>query len=311
MTDFLTTSALELLLVSFGVGIVVGLTGMGGGALMTPALVFLGIPPTTAVANDLVAAGVNKTIGAITHCRAGAAHWPLVKWLVIGSVPTAFAGGFIVHSIGGGEDQQHWLKMAVGVTLIFAALSYAARMAYELRRDITGMTDSAVKTDVRVRVPQTLAVGAIGGLLVGITSVGAGSLMMIALVMLYPMMNPRKLVGTDLLQAVPLVIAAAASHVISLGVDWKILLPLLIGGMPGTYLGARCSPHVPQSVTRRGIAIVLLLTGLSMLKVPPVWVGYIGVGALLVGPTAWVLARNRYIKSKRPDLVDEHGHLQI
>jgi uncharacterized membrane protein YfcA len=134
-------------------------------------------------------------------------------------------------------------------------------------------------------------VGATGGLLVGITSVGSGSLIMVALLLLYPTLSAVRLVGTDLVQAVPLVLSAAISHVLVSGVDWGVLIPLIAGGTPGTFLGARIANWVSQSVIRRGIVIVLTLTGLKLLGLPPEVVGIIGAGLLILGPVAWGLVR--------------------
>ncbi|WP_435745284.1 sulfite exporter TauE/SafE family protein [Nocardioides sp. SYSU DS0663] len=284
MDDLFTTAALAVLAVSFGVGIVVGLTGMGGGALMTPALIFLGIPPTAAVANDLVAAAVNKTVGASVHWRTGSPNLKLAGYLIAGSVPFALAGGFIVQELGG-QDAEDFLVTAIGIALLFAAASYALRMYLQLRLVTSGNEAPAGEPDIRP-IP-TLIVGAVGGLLVGITSVGSGSLIMVALLLLYPTLSALKLVGTDLVQAVPLVLAAAIGHVIVNGVDWAVLIPLIVGGTPGTFLGARMASWVSQSVIRRGIVIVLTLTGLKMLEVPAEVVGIIGAGMLLLGPLAW------------------------
>lgn len=281
----------SLVLVAFSIGIVIGLTGMGGGALMTPALIFLGVPPTTAVANDLVAASVNKSVGAAVHWRSGSPNLHLVKWLLIGSVPFAFAGAWIVQAMGGEAEQQTFLKLAIGVTLVLTASTYVVRMYLELAR---GILDDPDAPEPRIRPLPTLLVGAVGGLLVGITSVGSGSLIMVCLVLLYPTLSAKRLVGTDLVQAIPLVMAASISHVIVSGVDWGVLLPLILGGSPGTYLGAKLSAVVPQSVTRRGIAIVLTLTGLAMLGVDPVWVGLIGGGLLILGPVGWGILRRAH-----------------
>lgn len=281
----------SLLLVAFSVGIVIGLTGVGGGALMTPALIFLGVPPTTAVANDLVAASVNKSVGAAVHWKSGSPNLQLVKWLLIGSLPFAFAGAFIIRAFGEDAAQQSFLKLAIGVTLVITATTYVARMYLELAR---GIQDDPSAPDPSVRPIPTLIVGAVGGLLVGITSVGSGSLIMVSLVLLYPALNAKRLVGTDLVQAIPLVVAASISHVIVNGIDWSVLIPLILGGSPGTYLGARLSGVVPQSVTRRGIAIVLTLTGLAMLGVNPVWVGIIGAGLVILGPVGWGLLRRAH-----------------
>ncbi|CAN5159692.1 hypothetical protein BH18ACT9_BH18ACT9_20030 [soil metagenome] len=289
MSELLTTAALSVLVVSFGVGIVVGLTGMGGGALMTPALIFLGVDPSAAVANDLVAASVNKSVGATVHWRHGKPNLKLAGLLIIGSVPTAFAGAFIVQAVGGGGEQESFLTTAIGCALLFTAATYAGRMYLQLRLVTSGNTIPL--EDPKVRPALTLLVGAVGGLLVGITSVGSGSLIMVALLLLYPTLSALKLVGTDLVQAVPLVLSAAISHVLVTGVDWSVLIPLIAGGTPGTFLGARLANWVSQSVIRRGIVIVLTLTGLKMLGVSPELVGIVGAGLLLLGPLAWGFLR--------------------
>jgi uncharacterized protein len=290
VTELLTVSALSVLVVSFAVGIVVGLTGMGGGALMTPALIFLGVNPTAAVANDLVAASANKSVGAAVHWRQGSPNLSLVKWLVIGSVPTAFAGAFIIRAVGEGEaEQDSFLTFAIGCALLFTAATYAIRMYLNLRYVTSGGVLS--EDDPVVKPLRTLLIGAVGGLLVGITSVGSGSLIMVALLLLYPTLSAVKLVGTDLVQAVPLVLAAAISHVFVTGIDWAVLIPLIVGGTPGTFLGARIAHWVSQSVIRRGIVIVLTLTGLKLLGTPPVLVGIVGAGLLILGPVAWSFIR--------------------
>ena len=231
VTRVVTADVIALLVTSFGIGIVIGLTGMGGGALMTPALIFLGVPPTSAVANDLVAAAVNKSTGAAVHWREGSPHRGIATWLIAGSVPTAFAGAFIVRAAGEGDERDAFLKAAIGVTLLIAACTYALRVYVEMRRKAFGQVVKDVEPTVRP-LP-TLLVGAFGGLLVGITSVGSGSVIMVVLLVLYPALAGVRLVGTDLVQAVPLVTAAALSHVIVTGIDWSVLIPLVVGGTPG------------------------------------------------------------------------------
>lgn len=289
MPDLLTTAALAVLVVSFGVGIVVGLTGMGGGALMTPALIFLGVNPTAAVANDLVSASITKSVGAGVHWRRGSPNLRLAGLLVVGSVPFAFAGAFIIDHVGAGEAQEEFVKHAIGVALLFTALTYTLRMYLQLRLVTSG--NQAPSQEITIKVIPTLLVGMVGGLLVGVTSVGSGSLIMVALLLLYPTLSAVKLVGTDLVQAVPLVLSAAIGHVLVSGVDWEVLIPLVIGGIPGTFLGARLAHWVSQSVIRRGIVIVLSLTGLKLLGVSPEAVGLIGAGLLLLGPLAWGAVR--------------------
>lgn len=290
MSELLTTAAFSVLIVAFLVGIVVGLTGMGGGALMTPALIFLGVNPTAAVANDLVSASVSKSVGAGVHWREGSPNIRLALWLIAGSVPTAFAGAFIIRAVGGGESHQDsFLTIAIGCALLFTAGTYALRMYLNLRI----VTDGGVLSEANplIKPLPTVLVGAVGGLLVGITSVGSGSLIMVALLLLYPTLAAVKLVGTDLVQAVPLVLAAAISHVIVHGVDWNVLVPLLVGSIPGTFIGARLANWVSQSVIRRGIVIVLTLTGLKMLGLSPQTVGIIGAALLILGPVLWGFIR--------------------
>jgi uncharacterized protein len=289
MSDLFTISALSVLAVSFGVGIVVGLTGMGGGALMTPALIFLGVNPSAAVANDLVAASVNKSVGAGVHWKHGKPNLKLAGLLICASVPTAFAGAFIIQALGTDGAQEEFLVKAIGAALLLTATTYGLRMYLQLRHVTGGNT--LVQRDPVIRPVPTLVVGAVGGLLVGITSVGSGSLIMVALLLLYPTLSAVKLVGTDLVQAVPLVLSAAISHVIFSGVEWAVLIPLIVGGSPGTFLGARIANWVSQSVVRRGIVIVLSLTGLKMLGVSPEMVGILGAAFLLLGPLVWGFIR--------------------
>jgi uncharacterized membrane protein YfcA len=285
--DLFTVDALDVLLVSFGIGIVVGLTGMGGGALMTPALILLGINPTTAVANDLVAASVNKSIGAATHWRTGSPNLRLAGYLIVGSVPFAFLGTFVSRWVSG--DQDTFLKYALGIALLFAAGTYTLRMYLQLRQVTSGNT--AHEGNPQLRPALTVLIGAFGGLLVGITSVGSGSVIMIALLLLYPTLSAVRLVGTDLVQAVPLVLSAAIGQVINHGVEWNVLIPLIVGGSPGTFLGSRMARWVSQSVIRRGIVIVLTMSGAKMLGADSTLLIVVAAAMLLLGPLVWGFVR--------------------
>lgn len=284
--------ALPLTSVSFAVGIIMGITGMGGGALMTPALVLFGIPPTAAVSNDLVAASLNKTVGAATHWRRGSPNMKLAGFLIAGSVPTAFIGAFVIQLIGSSNEQDRFLQNAIGVTLLVAAATYAARMYLSMFGRHSSSSSTSTQTVIRP-VP-TVAVGAVGGLFVGITSVGSGSLIMVAMLIMYPTLAAVKLVGTDLVQAVPLVLAAAIGHILVTGIDWHVLIPLIIGGTPGTFLGSRIANAVSQSIIRRGITFVLALAGLSMFGVPPVALAIVAVALATLGPLIWSQIRVRH-----------------
>ncbi|GGL29577.1 sulfite exporter TauE/SafE family protein [Phycicoccus endophyticus] len=286
----LSGDAAAVLVVSLAVGVVVGLTGMGGGALMTPALVFLGIPPTAAVANDLVAAAVNKSVGAAVHARQGSPDLRLAGLLITGSVPGAFLGAWLTGRLGTGDEAEEALRMVLGATLLLTAATYTLRVYGSTFHGWGSGSDSGRQ----VKVVPTVVVGVVGGVLVGLTSVGAGSIIMISLLLLNPGMSAKRLVGTDLVQAIPLVVAAAVGHVVVTGVDWAVLVPLVLGGAPGTFLGARLSAWVPSGAVRRGIVIVLTLTALSLLRVPPEFVGAIGAGLLVLGPLAWAMLRQAH-----------------
>ena len=260
-----TTTFLAILVAGFIVGVVVGLTGMGGGALMTPALLFLGVgEAATVVTADLTAAAVYKTGGAVVHHREGSPNLTLAKWLIVGSVPMALLGPYLLSwATDSPEQLNHALQISIGFALLLAASTYAARLYLDLRRV---RRHGVVPDDnPHIRPIPTLLVGAFGGLLVGITSVGSGSVIMIALLMLYPGLSAVKLVGTDLVQAVPLVLAAAISNIALHGLDWGVTIPLILGSVPGTILGSKIAPRVPQSFIRRGIVVVLTMSGVALL----------------------------------------------
>jgi uncharacterized membrane protein YfcA len=305
MGDWLTSDFLSIIAAGFVVGIVVGLTGMGGGALMTPALIFLGVGNASAVVTaDLTAAAVSRSAGAVTHARQGSPNMKLATWLILGSVPTALMGPWIVHRVAGGspDSVESLLMECIGFALLFAATTYALRLYVNLRRSRDDRPRADPDPPIRPLV--TLGVGALGGLLVGVTSVGAGSVIMIALLMLYPGLSPVRLVGTDLVQAVPLVLAAAVSNIVINGLDWHILVPLVIGSTPGTVLGSHLAPKVPQSYIRRGIVVVLTMSGVALLDksgwsplgagkndTHPVLVAGVGVAMVVLVPLVWGVIR--------------------
>ena len=273
------------------IGTVVGMTGMGGGALMTPSLIFLGINPTAAVANDLVAAAIYKSVGAGVHWREGSPNLRLAMWLGLGSVPCAFAGAFIIEQVGGEGEQDKFVKVAIGYALLVAAATYVLRLLVNLREKARG--DARRDEDPPIRPIPTVILGAVGGLLVGLTSVGSGSVIMVTLLLLYPGLHAVKLVGTDLVQAVPLVLAAAVSHVIVTGIDWDVLIPLVIGSIPGIYFGSKVANRVPQMILRRGIVLLLFVTGLGLIGLGAVTALVVGLVAFVLGTLGWGLLRRR------------------
>jgi uncharacterized membrane protein YfcA len=256
------------------VGFVVGLTGMGGGALMTPILVLLfGIEPLTAVSSDIVAAVVMKPVGGAVHWRHGTVHRQLVLWLMLGSIPSAFCGVLLVRSFGSANGLQAVIKNALGVALLVVVVGLLIRPILHRNRR------TAPQMPLKVLRLPTLLIGVVGGLVVGITSVGSGSLMIVMLLMLYPRMRLSELVGTDLVQAIPLVMSAALAHIIFGHFHFALTTSILLGSIPGVFIGARFSARGPDFVIRPALAIVLTASGLKLL----------GTGTMVVGAVAGLM----------------------
>jgi uncharacterized membrane protein YfcA len=282
-----------LLIGGLGVGIIVGLTGMGGGALMTPMLVFIfKIDPLIAIASDLVTSLFMKPAGAIVHLRRKTVNLRLVFWLCIGSVPAAFAGVFALKALHLGDATDRVLSDALGIALLVAAggLIYRAWRQLVINNSAWGEGRPArTKTpEIVVRPVPIVLLGIVAGLFVGLTSVGSGSIIVVALLMMYPALKASQLVGTDLVQAVPLVAAAAAAHVINGDADFGIAISLLIGAVPGAFIGAQISSRAPGGIIRRALAILLVCSGLKSLGAPSLAVIIAAAVMIVLGNLAWV-----------------------
>ena len=291
---------LPLAVASFGIGIVVGLTGMGGGALMTPVLVlFFNVLPLTAVSSDLVASAVMKPVGSLVHLRRGTVHLGLVKWLCVGSVPAAFAGVLVARSLGGGEQVQSVIRTALGIALLCSAAGLMVRAYIRLVeharvRDGRAAPLPQGRPRVEVRPFPVVLVGILGGLVVGMTSVGSGSLIIIALMALYPRLKASELVGTDLVQAVPLVASAAVGHILFGDFQLALTTSLLVGSIPGVWLGAHLSARAPGGLVRRTLGFVLLASALKLLDVSTLYTEIILGIVLIVAPLLWMVVRRRH-----------------
>jgi uncharacterized membrane protein YfcA len=289
-----------LAIAAFGIGIVVGLTGMGGGALMTPVLVlFFNVPPLTAVSSDLVASAVMKPVGSIVHLRRGTVHLGLVKWLCLGSFPGAFSGVLLARSLGHGQAVQDVIRIALGVALLLAAAGLTVRAYIRLaeharRRDGRADPLPQDRPDIELRILPTVVLGVLGGLVVGMTSVGSGSLIIIALMALYPALKASQLVGTDLVQAVPLVASAALGHILFGDFQMDLTTSLLAGCIPGVWIGAHLSARAPGGLVRRALAFVLLASALKLLNVSTPDTGIILGVVLLTAPVLWMLVRRHH-----------------
>jgi uncharacterized membrane protein YfcA len=289
-----------LTVAAFGIGIVVGLTGMGGGALMTPVLVlFFNVPPLTAVSSDLVASAVMKPVGSVVHLRRGTVHLGLVKWLCVGSIPGAFSGVLIARSLGRGQEVQDVIRIALGVALLLAAAGLTVRAYIRLlerarHRDGRAAPLPQGRPSVNVRPLSTVALGLAGGIVVGLTSVGSGSLIIIALMALYPSLKASELVGTDLVQAVPLVASAALGHILFGDFKMDLTTSLLLGCIPGVWLGAHLSARAPGGWVRRALAFVLLASALKLLNLSTTDTGIALIVVAVMAPVLWMWVRRRH-----------------
>jgi hypothetical protein len=272
------------------VGCAVGLTGMGGGALMTPVLVLLfHVQPVAAVASDLVASLIMKPVGAAVHAGRGTVQWGLVAWLALASVPSAFLGVVFLKWIGDGTRIQTIVSVTLGGVLLVAVAALVLKMILD-HRSPRGLT---VEGKLSVKTAPTLAIGASIGFIVGITSVGSGTLVIILLLFLYPRLRGSQMVGTDLAQAIPMVGSAALAHVLFGDFALGLTASILIGSIPGVLIGATVSSYAPTVFLRGALSAVLLVSGLKLLSVPTPILGIVLVVSVIGLAGAWAVLRLR------------------
>jgi uncharacterized protein len=280
------------------------MTGAGGGALMTPMLILLfGVKASSAISSDLVAAVVMRPFGAAVHMRAGTVNLKLVRWLVIGSVPSAFLGAYLLHALGDSKSAQTNIETALGCALLVGAGAMVVRYVLDRR---TGQSRTGKVGELRVKVPATVVVGILGGVIVGMTSVGSGSLMIVLLLFLYPAIGANQLVGTDLTQAVPLTLAAALGAIIFGHVEFGITASLIIGSVPAVLIGAMLSSTVPDRFVRPVIAFVIFASGLKYVGVSTAALGWALCGVLLGAGALWMVSVRPWharalVRSGQPD----------
>jgi uncharacterized protein len=278
------------------VGLLVGLTGMGGGALLTPLLVlFFRVEPLAAISSDLLTSLVMKPIGGAVHLRRRTVNWRLVGLLSASSVPSAFAGAVLIGLVGRRAGMADDLKLVIGVALCASVAMMLARQLVDRRRnrrrDAAAGTPGDADREVVIHPGRTLVIGAIGGFAVGLTSVGAGSVIIALLLIAYPALRPAQLVGTDIVQAIPLVAAATLGHLLFGDVRFALTTALLLGALPGVYLGARLSAQGPAAVVRPVVTAVLLASALALLKV--------ATPVILLGAVAGLVA-SAVLPARRP-----------
>lgn len=256
--DFLFT------LSGFTVGVIVGLTGVGGGALMTPLLVLLfGVPPATAVGTDLLYAGLTKAGGTVAHARQGHVDWSITRRLALGSVPAAVVTILLLSQL---PRQSAAMTQTISLTLGIALILTAGAIFFgrNLRTYALNHTDALFRRHLK---GTTIVTGAVIGVLVSISSVGAGALGVAALFFLYPHLVPKQIVGSDVAHAVPLTLVAGLGHWWLGSIDWALLGALLAGSLPGIWIGSRLSAKVPEQILRRLLGLMLVLIGSKLISI--------------------------------------------
>jgi uncharacterized protein len=286
-----------IIVFGFGVGVLVGATGIGGGSLMTPILILVfGFKPTTAIGTDLAYGAVTKTVGGWRHWKQRTVDFGLSTWMAFGSVPAAVGGVYVLHlledALGSGFDDA--ILIAVAGALLLTGIVILARLLLpsgELNERHSSPLDRRHKI-------AAVALGASVGFVLGITSAGSGSLIAVGLIMLFRL-TPRRVVGTDVFHAAILLWAAALAHVVAGNVDFALAGTILLGSIPGVWVGSGLTMRLPVGVMRATLAIVLLAAGLALLQKANVGIASeVIIGVPLVIAALAVLIR--WLRSRSP-----------
>ena len=253
-----------IIVFGLGVGMLIGLTGMGGGSLMTPLLIIVfGIKPVTAVGTDLAYGAITKTVGGWRHFRHGTVDSSLSTWMAFGSVPSAIGGVYVLEWIqrayGGNFD--HVMLTAVAIALLFTGFAVLGRSMF-LPRLIDKEKDRVVMT--RRNKIAAVGLGVFVGFILGVTSAGSGSLIAVGLIILFRL-APKEVVATDVFHAAILLWAAAAAHLVAGNIDWELMVNILLGSVPGVWIGSHLVTRVQVATLRTALAIVLIGSGLGLL----------------------------------------------
>src|SRR6266566_414695 len=279
--------SLYVVLGSAVVGLLVGLTGAGGGALMTPMLILLfSVKPAAAISSDLVAAVVMRPVGAAVHLHKGTVNLRMVGLMTLGSVPMAFLGSFLLKQMGDSSSDQQNVEIALGAALLVGASAMVFRYVLDLR---SGRKRTGEIKQVTLRPVPTVLIGMVGGLIVGITSVGSGSLMIILLLFTYPLLSAGQLVGTDLTQAVPLTAAAALGALTFGHVEFGVTASIIIGSVPAVLIGSLLSSRAPDRYIRPVITYAIFASGLKYVGVPTTALGVTLTAVAVAGLTFWLV----------------------
>jgi uncharacterized membrane protein YfcA len=301
-----------VILFGFCVGVLVGTTGVGGGSLMTPALILVfGTAPTTAIGTDLAYAAVTKTVGGWRHWRRGTVDTKLALWLAVGSIPGALGGVYVLHVLEdalGKDSFDDTLLTMVGAALLITAVAVLFRA---LVQHVKGERETIEPFETRHKVAAVL-VGVSVGFILGLTSAGSGALIAVGLIMLYRL-TPRRVVGTDVFHAALLLWVASIAHLVSGNVDLLLAGNILIGSIPGVWIGSGLATRVlPEGALRPALGTVLLAAGLALFNKAgfdyPIYVIFLVPAVVALGFTALHFSRERIARTRSQLSASEHTH---
>lgn len=248
-------------LAGFVVGALIGITGVGGGALMTPILIFFGIPPVAAVGTDLFYAALTKTGGTLVHGYNKTIDWLVVRRLATGSIPGAALTIAALYEL----EIDNAITQVL-ITHVLAAALFLAAMSLFFRKPLTRRFGAYIgELDPKLARWLTIGAGFLLGVLVAISSVGAGAIGVTVLILLYPKLSTSRIVGSDIAHAVPLTLMAGLGHVLLGSIDWVLLATLLVGSLPGIAVGSHMAARLPDDLVRLTLATVLLIVCVRLL----------------------------------------------
>jgi uncharacterized membrane protein YfcA len=290
----------QFVLTGLLIGALVGMTGMGGGSLMTPILVIVfGFKPTLAVGTDILHGAIFKTVGAFRHRQLGTVHAQLSGWMFLGSAPASLLGVALGTHL---KDHQQTMNYLLGAGLLFGAAGLIAKSFIKTR--VIG-ADERFDMKTRDRIA-AVSIGLVGGFIVGLTSVGSGTFFALTMIFVFPL-GAHKVVGTDILHAAALLYVAGFGHIIAGNVDLHVVGWLLIGSIPGVLIGSHFSVRLPESALRFTLANVLALSGLKLINVPNMWLA-VALGISIASVVFVVVREHRRWLARRRSAADPLAH---
>jgi hypothetical protein len=298
-----------LIVAGLGIGLLVGMTGMGGGSLMTPILILLfGTAPTTAIGSDIAYSAVTKTVGGWRHLRLHTVKLGLAFWLAVGSVPASIAGVWVIERLHDayGDSLDDIVLTMLGTALVMVGLLVLIRALFMPRMVATERESLELTRGLK---GAAVAIGAITGFVIGITSAGSGTLIAVFLIALYRL-APRQVVGTDVFHAAILLWAAGLAHVVGGNVDFGIVGTILIGSIPGIWLGSHLTVRLPTGLLRIGLGAVMIASAIALFDKAGVDLPLAATLAIPAALAVALVARGLLRRARSADVAASHASSQ-